>query len=91
MPRRLLTRAGATLGTAPYMPPEQIRGVEIDARADVFAVGATMFRLLARRRVHEAESEAEMLLKMASEPAPPLASVAPGHCRATSASWWTAR
>src|SRR5208282_609795 len=51
-PSKLRTRVGATLGTAPYMPPEQIRGVEIDARADLFAVGATMFRLSARRRIH---------------------------------------
>jgi serine/threonine-protein kinase len=72
------TRVGATLGTAPYMPPEQIRGVEIDARADLFAVGATMFRLIAKQRIHEAPSEAEMLVKMSSLPAPPLASVAPG-------------
>ena len=77
MPLKMRTRAGATLGTAPYMPPEQIKGVEIDARADLFAVGATMFRLLAKRRIHEAKNETEMLLKMASQPAPPLCSVAP--------------
>ena len=70
------TRLGATLGTAPYMPPEQIKGQEIDVRADLFAVGATMFRLIAKRRVHEAGNEAETLVKMASDPAPPLASVA---------------
>ncbi len=77
MPMKMRTRAGATLGTAPYMPPEQIKGLEIDARADLFAVGATMFRLIARRRIHEAKTETEMLLKMASEPAPSLVSVAP--------------
>src|SRR5262249_58490916 len=76
-PSKLKTRAGATLGTAPYMPPEQIRGLEIDARADLFAVGATMFRLIAKRRIHEAINESETLVKMASLPAPPLASVAP--------------
>src|SRR5262245_12957188 len=43
------TAMGATLGTAPYMPPEQVQGREIDGRADLFAVGATMFRLIARR------------------------------------------
>jgi serine/threonine-protein kinase len=71
------TRVGAALGTAPYMPPEQIRGVEIDARADLFAVGATMFRLISHRRIHEAPTEAEMLLQMARVPAPTLGSVAP--------------
>jgi serine/threonine-protein kinase len=77
LPLNLRTRAGAQLGTAPYMPPEQILGQDIDARADLFAVGATMFRLLAGRRIHEAANETEMLLKMANEPAPPLLSVAP--------------
>ncbi len=77
VPLKMRTRAGATLGTAPYMPPEQIKGQEIDARADLFAVGATMFRLIAKRRIHEAKTETEMLLKMASLPAPPLLSVAP--------------
>jgi serine/threonine-protein kinase len=71
------TRVGAALGTAPYMPPEQIRGVEIDGRADLFAVGATMFRLIAHRRIHEAPTAAELLLQMARLPAPALASVAP--------------
>jgi serine/threonine-protein kinase len=69
------TRAGAMLGTLPYMPPEQVRGQDIDARADLFAVGATMFRLVARKRIHDASTESEMLVKMATLPAPPLASV----------------
>jgi eukaryotic-like serine/threonine-protein kinase len=73
----LHTRTGAMLGTTPYMAPEQIRGADVDARVDIFAVGATMFRLLARRRIHDAESEPMLLIKMATQPAPPLASVAP--------------
>ena len=76
-PRALLTRTGATLGTVAYMPPEQVKGTEIDHRADLFAVGATMYRLVAKRRIHESRSESELLVKMATEPAAPLASVAP--------------
>ena len=72
-----LTKHGARLGTTAYMAPEQVRGEEIDGRTDVFAVGATMFRLVAKRRIHEASSDAELLVKMGREPAPPLASVAP--------------
>ncbi|MBL9026301.1 MAG: protein kinase [Myxococcales bacterium] len=72
-----LTKHGARLGTTAYMAPEQVRGEEVDARTDVFAVGATMFRLLAKRRIHEAASEAELLVKMGRDPAPPIASVAP--------------
>lgn len=75
--KTMQTRAGATLGTVPYMAPEQVKGHEIDGRADVFAVGATMFRVLAKRRIHEAANDSEMIVKMATQPAPPLESVAP--------------
>ncbi|MGK3985178.1 protein kinase [Sorangium sp. So ce136] len=71
------TRTGATLGTVSYMAPEQVRGISVDHRADLFAVGATMFRLFAKRRIHEARTESELLVKMATMAAPPLASVAP--------------
>ncbi|XXX75185.1 protein kinase [Sorangium sp. So ce134] len=71
------TRTGATLGTVSYMAPEQVRGISVDHRADLFAVGATMFRLIAKRRIHEARTESELLVKMATMAAPALASVAP--------------
>ncbi len=79
VPGERRTRTGVALGTLAYMAPEQALGrrAEIDGRVDVFALGATMFRVLSGRRVHEAESEAELLMAMASRPAPPLASVAP--------------
>ncbi|MBW2527551.1 MAG: serine/threonine protein kinase, partial [Deltaproteobacteria bacterium] len=67
-----LTMVGARLGTVPYMPPEQVRGLPIDPRADLFAIGAMMFRLIAKRRVHEAPTEAEMVAKMTADPAVPL-------------------
>ncbi|WP_437764174.1 serine/threonine-protein kinase [Sorangium sp. So ce281] len=71
------TRTGATLGTVSYMAPEQVRGISVDHRADLFAAGATMFRVIAKRRIHEARTESELLVKMATMAAPPLASVAP--------------
>jgi serine/threonine protein kinase len=71
------TRKGAMLGTLPYMSPEQIAGGQIDGRTDVFAVGATMVRILTKRHVHEGSTESELLIKMATQPAPALRSVAP--------------
>ena len=74
----LRTRAGATLGTISYMAPEQVKGTGVDHRADLFSVGATMFRLSAKRRLHEARTDQELLVKMATQPAPRLGTVAPG-------------
>jgi eukaryotic-like serine/threonine-protein kinase len=74
-----VTRTGVMLGTVSYMSPEQALGKssQADGRSDLFALGAMMFRILAGRRVHEADSDAEMLVALASKPAPKLASVAP--------------
>jgi serine/threonine-protein kinase len=73
------TRSGAIFGTPSYMPPEQALGRtrEMDALTDVWAVGATAFRLLSGRFVHEGESGQEMMIRTATSPAPRLASVAP--------------
>jgi hypothetical protein len=79
MPTGNRTRTGIALGTFPYMAPEQALGrhAELDGRTDLFALGATLFRLISGRKVHEAASEIELLMAMASRPAPPLAQVSP--------------
>ncbi|WP_437304828.1 protein kinase domain-containing protein [Sorangium sp. So ce388] len=76
----LKTRTGAVLGTTSYMAPEQILGRHVDGRADLYAVGATMFTLLTNRRLHDADAltEGELLIRMSTTPAPSLATVAPG-------------
>ncbi len=73
------TRAGLTLGTAAYMSPEQAlgRNEEVDARTDLFALGAILFVLLSGRRVHEAHTDGELVLAMATRPAPAFATVSP--------------
>ncbi len=71
------TRTGAMIGTTSYMAPEQIHSKNVDGRTDLYGLGATMFRILADRRVHEGETDAELLIKMGSVPAPAIASVAP--------------
>jgi len=73
----LKTKTGVTLGTPAYMPAEQLKGVDIDGRADVYAVGATMFRMLAGKTPHTAKGEIELLMKVLMEPAPRLETVAP--------------
>jgi serine/threonine-protein kinase len=71
------TRSGVTLGTPAFMAPEQAKGKPLDARADLYSVGATLFTLLSGRLVHEADNAQELMIKAATEPAPKLSSVAP--------------
>ncbi|HVU00483.1 MAG TPA: serine/threonine-protein kinase [Polyangiaceae bacterium] len=79
VPGAYKTRTGVTLGTVPFMSPEQALGkrAQVDQRSDLFSLGAMAFRMLARRNIHPAETDAELLVAMASKPAPPLESVAP--------------
>ncbi|HUS66597.1 MAG TPA: protein kinase [Kofleriaceae bacterium] len=58
-----LTMAGALIGTPAYMAPEQARGEEVDARADVFALGAMLYHLLAGEMPHAGASSVDELLE----------------------------
>jgi serine/threonine-protein kinase len=73
------TRSGSTMGTPAYMAPEQARARwdEVDARTDLWAVGATMFKLLTGRVVHVADTVNEQLLAAMTQPAPPIGTLAP--------------
>jgi len=73
------TQLGAMMGTPSFMSPEQARGRwdDLDPRADVFAVGATMFAVLSGRPIHQGETLNDLLLKVMTEPAPDLGEVAP--------------
>ena len=65
------TRTGAVLGTPAFMAPEQMRGQAgaVDARSDLWSVGALMFSLLTGHHVHERDSQVEVMVAAASEPA----------------------
>jgi serine/threonine protein kinase len=73
------TRSGSTMGTPAYMAPEQARARwdEVDSRTDLWAVGATMFKLLTGRVVHMADTVNEQLLAAMTQPAPPIGRLAP--------------
>jgi tetratricopeptide (TPR) repeat protein len=67
---RRLTRTGTLLGTLGYVAPEQIRSEEIDARADVFALGCVLFECLTGRPAFAAEHPMAVLAKILLEGPP---------------------
>jgi serine/threonine-protein kinase len=62
-------------GTPEFMSPEQALGGQIDARSDLYGLGATAFYLFSGRLPFEGASTTEILAKQVTEPAPPLASL----------------
>jgi serine/threonine-protein kinase len=68
----LSTLTGVVLGTVGYLAPEQIRGVEVDSRADLFALGAILFEMLAGRRAFAREHTVETLHAILHDPPPSL-------------------
>jgi serine/threonine-protein kinase len=68
-----------SMGTPGFMSPEQTRGLwdEVDARTDLWALGATLFTAMAGRLVHEGRTVNELLLAGMTKPAPSLATLLP--------------
>src|SRR5450755_1185578 len=52
-----MTQHGAVLGTVPYMSPEQVEGNEIDARSDIFSLGAVLYEMVTGGRAFQGKSE----------------------------------
>jgi len=72
-----LTKAGAVFGTAEYMPPEQGIGQRVDTRADLYAVGAMLFEMIAGVRAYTARADLGILAQQITLPLPTFAERAP--------------
>jgi hypothetical protein len=61
------TDPGAVVGTVGYMSPEQVRGARVDARTDIFALGAVLYEMLSGRRAFQRDTAAETMTAILKE------------------------
>lgn len=81
-----VTQKGVAVGTPHFMAPEQARGGAVDARADSWGLGATLFSLLTGRPpfyVREDEPDLDILARVLREPAPDVRTLKPAVSAAT--------
>lgn len=65
------SESGTALGTAAYMPPEQVLSERVDARADIYALGVVLFRTLTGHLPFEGERNIDLLAHQVLLAAPP--------------------
>lgn len=64
------TEAGVVMGTVGYMSPEQVRGVALDHRSDIFAMGTVLYEMLTGRRAFQRDTPADTMSAILREDPP---------------------
>lgn len=71
------TGAGIVMGTVRYMSPEQARGLEIDARSDIWSLGCVIYEMVAGRLPFDGATASDVISLVLQKEAPPLARYSP--------------
>jgi serine/threonine-protein kinase len=72
---RNVTQEGMVVGSPDYMPPEQLRGEEVDHRVDLYATGVVLYELVTGRVPFHAESLTELFVAILRDPVKPASSI----------------
>jgi serine/threonine protein kinase/Tol biopolymer transport system component len=72
-----LTSERTIVGTLQYMAPEQLEGKEVDARTDIFALGAVLYEMVAGQRAFAGDSSATLIAAILTAQPRPLTGIAP--------------
>ena len=73
----VLTDPGKVLGTPQYMSPEQARGMDLDARTDIWSLGVVIYEMVAGRAPFRGETKSHTVVEILETEPPPLAQFAP--------------
>ncbi|MCV2353794.1 serine/threonine protein kinase [Paucibacter sp. B2R-40] len=61
------TRTGLVLGTPSFMSPEQLAGLKVDGRSDLYSLGAMIYQLLTAHLPHQSDSMARLMYQIANQ------------------------
>lgn len=73
----LLTTPGVAMGTAPYMSPEQVRGEDLDARTDIFSLGAVLYEIATGKMAFQGKTTAMVHKAILDSTPPPPSQIVP--------------
>lgn len=74
----MLTKTGTTLGTYPYMSPEQAQGERADYRSDIWSLGVLMYEMVTGRRPFKSEYESALVYSILNEDPEPVTALRSG-------------
>ena len=72
-----VTEQGTILGTFQYMSPEQLQGIELDARSDIFSLGAVLYEMVTGRRAFAGKSQLSVATAILEKEPEPVSDVKP--------------
>ena len=73
-----LTKAGSTVGTMGYMSPEQVQGLDVDHRTDIFSLGVVLYELFAGESPFKGMHETAVMYEIVNVDASPISTVKEG-------------